>query len=180
MPGAATQLAPGRLLGGLAGFSSAPFASLCQTPQTSPTVAIRGRKRQKCLGNRYTCGPSDEAAPYSVGIQTWSAGCRSEQFFDLGNQARQIRARETHLRRRDAMIPDIRHDVFVVWVSRGQRDGGMTDTLEPFRERAKEQFVVLQSAGAFASPWCFGGAPVSKPAYCVLLLQDVHQTIREL
>jgi hypothetical protein len=30
---------PGRLRGGLAGFSSAPFASLCQTTQTNPTVA---------------------------------------------------------------------------------------------------------------------------------------------
>ena len=33
------QLSPDRLRGGLAAFSSAPFASLCQTPQTSPTVA---------------------------------------------------------------------------------------------------------------------------------------------
>jgi hypothetical protein len=40
-PGArVAQLSPDRLRGGLAGFSSAPFASLCQTPQTSPTVEI--------------------------------------------------------------------------------------------------------------------------------------------
>jgi len=39
-PGAGVaQISPGRLRGGLAGSSSAPFASLCQTPQTSPTVA---------------------------------------------------------------------------------------------------------------------------------------------
>ena len=33
---------------------------------------------------------------------------------------------------------------------------------------------------AFASPWYFGGAPVSKPAYRVLLLQGVRQAIRAL
>ena len=40
-PGAGVaQLSPDRLRGGLAAFSSAPFASLCKPPQTSPTVAI--------------------------------------------------------------------------------------------------------------------------------------------
>jgi hypothetical protein len=34
--------------------------------------------------------------------------------------------------------------------------------------------------GAAASRWHFGGAPVSKPAYRVLLLQGVRQTIRAL
>jgi len=41
-PGAgAAQLPLDRLSGGLAGSSSAPFASLCQTPPTSPTCILR-------------------------------------------------------------------------------------------------------------------------------------------